>query len=781
VRLRHHPATFAAVLAPVSPTTTDAAGCWQLTSPPEAHIQVVVGNGDRLTRVGHELLTESWSCVEAVPSRIGRGATGRVSAVLHAECAPRRQCHIAWQSLEEDDGTSTWVAGNNAGSHSTQDLSPGDWVVRASAPGYADQEQTLEVAAGVNYELTFDLQRVADAANLQVRVLGPRGLPAGLAEVWLTPDDEYNDVRLEAVATGADGIAMFASVPPGRYDLSAGRFGSEDGSRQIRLPAEAPEVVLEMTARNSRGGRISGRVIGPSGIPVGGAIVAATDASDGSMQATTLTPSDGSFELRVHVPGHRLAAEEYRLSAYTPQAGLGRVPEPVTLANEASADHTITLGRGVDVDGAFAVTGQPGEQFEIHGPFEAPGTYIPVWLTPDGTYHVRGLPTGDWTFGAGSWTADNDVEFVVRVDDDLAVHAPTPAIAFAAKYTVSGQVLMHGAPLVGARVFGNPFSETSADETDTTGHFTVVVPTGTEELFVRLTAPFAHTIPPVASDEEIEITVHGAAVGGRVLDKVTGAPIRTAELFLRRARFIGWTHSFRDFYGVDGNGKFDFGTLPAGHWTVQIDAKGYTQEIIELDLRDVREDLNVELERTTGLRVRASDPSGNRVGDLSFAILRPGENTRLHTSWNDEQDEVWWPSAPLGPGLLTVLAAYEDLYFHGEIDNTGAPLDIALRPAGRLDVYIPEDLRRDPADTRHWPRDSWQARLIDDGGIALAARAYRQITTRLEMHRRDPNIKIRAIVPGEYLLRVTGPDGFEWATRVEIRAGENARVQVPPQ
>ena len=130
-------------------------------------------------------------------------------------------------------------------------------------------------------------------------------------------------------------------------------------------------------------------------------------------------------------------------------AGLAIAPEPIRLEEGESAEQTLILNRGVDVDGAFELTGAPDRTLDLHGPYHLPQFYLPVWATRAGTYHLRGLPPGDWTLSAGSWAADNEVEFVVRVGEDLTVRAPTPRLDFPPRYTVSGQVRMHGEPLVG--------------------------------------------------------------------------------------------------------------------------------------------------------------------------------------------------------------------------------------------------------------------------------------------------------------------------------------------
>lgn len=530
-------------------------------------------------------------------------------------------------------------------------------------------------------------------------------------------------------------------------------------------------------ATKDRSGRIGGRVLDSKGVPVGGAAVTALEEDSDSTVGATVTASNGTFELS-------LPAQGYRLSAYAPDAGLALAPEPISLEEGGRVERTLILSRGADLDGTFVLTGEITQSPGITGPYEWPMFHLPIWSTRSDTYHIRGLPHGDWTFRAGGFRGGcvdaEKVEFVVRVGEDLTVQAPAPVLEFRPSYRVSGQVLMHGEPLVGVSVSGSPMTGTSG-ETDVDGRFAVVVPRGTPELYVGLFAPFARPIPPIDGDREVEITVHGAAVGGRVLDKGTGAPVRTAAIFLLRDRFIGWTHSYRDFHRVDGNGRFDFDTLPSGGWTVQIDADGYTWEIVNIDLRDADEHLQVELEPTVGLRVRARDPLDNVVEDVSLAIQRPGEDARLHTDWDSPDEEVFWPSAPLGPGLLTAVADYKDFYFRGQIDNTGTPIDIVLRPTGRLDVFVPEALLPDESGTWLHPRSGWRAQLIGDDGLPVPALDDHQLTTRLELRTGDPNFRVRGIPPGEYLLDVTGPDGFEWTTHVTIRAGERGRVQVHAQ
>lgn len=775
------PSDYAELALPIT-AETDADGCWFLPDVPKSqyepagYLRVVVFASADPTPIRYEAVDDSWSCFSAEPTRTGQPTTHPSASAVSVDCTPKPSCTVTWQTLESGETSQNWFPGPDPLGRHRRVLMPGGWVVTASAPGYVAQERTIEVVTGEEQMLRFNLELRHDATDLDVIVFGPTGLPASLAAVWLSPSDRHNDVYFSPAATGADGIAKFPSVPPGRYELSARRFRyMENTSHTVRLPADGPHVEMALSAR-PRNVQIAGRVLDSDGEPVGGAAVIAIEAKSSSASGATVTAFDGAFAVDLPAGG-------YRLSAYAPRHGFGMVREQIVLVEGEHAERTLRLDRGADVDGVFTISGAPAQSAGISGPHEWPMFYLPAWTTRTGTYHLRGLPPGDWTMSVGSYES-GQVEFVVHVADDLTVQAPTPALEAPPSYTVSGRVMMHGVPMVGAPVFSSPLlasGQPSADETDEDGGFSIVAPLETSKIYVGLDAPFTHEIAPLQGDRRVEIAVHGAPVRGRVLHQVTGAPIRTAEIFLGRKQPFDWTHSYQDFHRVDGNGRFNFGTLPAGTWTIQVDANGYTQEIVTLELGDEDRDLRVDLEPTVGLHVRVSDAEGNRIENVGLVIQRPGESARLDDGWDREAGEFWWPSAPLGPGLLTIAADYSDLYFRGEINNTGEPIDITLRPAGRLEVQIAEEVLPGIYDTRYPRGNGWQAQLVGADGIAVAARDVFKVRPLLELRHGDPKITARAVAPGEYRLTVTGPNGFEWTTRVAIRAGERTSVQVPPR
>lgn len=755
-----------ALPTPQTAIVTDGQGCWEVENVPTHELDLYFVGQARELVIAEAGEAAFRSCADAEPTVLNEQPTGRVRVVVDICDELPVRCEVTHQTLDETRSqVLSWGSLRVIGTPGDLDLEEGTWIIRARASGYVTEEREVLVETGREKEIRFDLQREADAVDVKVRVLGPRGYPASLTTVNLVVEDSRRDVRIEQALTGVDGIATFPSVPAGLYSLRATRMGySESARRWLDLPADDAIVQLQLAAK-PRSARIAGSVVDSDGAAVGGATVLALEDDGYAELAATVTAFDGSFLMAIP-PG------AYRLSAHADHAGSARLVTPRVLAEGAEAEHTLTLERGGEVNGQFLISGGSDSEIHFGGPHEWLLRNLLAWTTSDGKYHIRGLPPGSWTFEAYLYPSNRRVSFVIEMNDDLSVDAPSPVLDFEPYFNVSGRVLMHGSPLIDASVGGG--------RTDADGRFETRSQSGTTELLVGgLAAPFRYEIEPLDGDREVEIVVHGAHVGGEVLDKATGEPIRTAEISLLRDERVGFSHSYNDSHRVDGLGRFDFGILPAGRWTVRIRADGYTTEVVELDVQDEEIELLVEHEPTSGLRLHVSDANGDAVYGVGLAVQRPGETARLFDGWFRRVHDLWWPSAPTGPALLTVGSGDRSLFYRGEIVNTGAPIDIVLRPGGWLQVHLPEELVPDESTPKPRRSAEWQAQLVGGDGVAVLAHDHLQMTTSFERRGGDPLIEATSIPPGEYQLIVHGPDGFEWSTRVLIRAGEQVRVQVP--
>jgi protocatechuate 3,4-dioxygenase beta subunit len=163
-------------------------------------------------------------------------------------------------------------------------------------------------------------------------------------------------LRAPAVTTGPDGAFALGPIAEGAIRIAARCPSGDQGTAQARAAAGAPDIVVPLTA----GGSVAGRVIDPSGAPIAGTGVVATEVSHGERTTIrngvvtsgiqTVSDAAGAY----HITG--LSAGSYRLSALDRGRPLALRTAPPTV-ELAAAEHKT----GVDItaeraDGVIAGT-----------------------------------------------------------------------------------------------------------------------------------------------------------------------------------------------------------------------------------------------------------------------------------------------------------------------------------------------------------------------------------------------------------------------------------------
>jgi protocatechuate 3,4-dioxygenase beta subunit len=375
-------------------------------------------------------------------------------------------------------------------------------------------------------------------APIAGRVVDEEGKPVGgaqvfAAEVDTTPPDFSIrtpacalDPRRESVETGAEGRFVLSHLEPGVFDLSVDALGyvsatvervqsgiSEAGSeitvRLVRKPPEAtspsPEAALHATQPPAV---VRGRVVGPSGELIAGALV---DNGDRFDRAAVVTDASGHFA----VP---MSEERFEISV----TRAGYAPGHFTdRQRTGSGEVGIRLGRPGAISGRLLGL-RPGEAAtaSVEGVDSLHQQDSDAMIDRDGRYDLTGLRPGRWKVTAQVWPQEITGEVRVNAGETAKLDLRIPRV-----FPVRGRVIgLDGMPApnvsVSLRRTGcNFYGWTRAD-----GTFEIQAEAGTYSAVAEQRGlPASQAMRPVmvagapVGGVEIRISLQTTLVTGRLL------------------------------------------------------------------------------------------------------------------------------------------------------------------------------------------------------------------------------------------------------------------------
>jgi hypothetical protein len=248
-------------------------------------------------------------------------------------------------------------------------LAPDHALARAEARAVIG-ELLVRLEGGATIEGTVRASdgRPVPAARVAVYRAGALGIAASPFE-------------LPSTRTGADGAYRLEHVPSGEVELVAGfdglGAGPRIGVRATRACADGEYVRWDLELVAARA--ITGRVVDPAGIPLGGRTILV---SNESVMKSLTTDAEGAFAFTPNDPGgewtftltgaggvldqreHVHVGDEVELVAivhqgrirggFSDRAGLVRVGERVRAVRAAAGDELMIVETDVDASGAFA-------------------------------------------------------------------------------------------------------------------------------------------------------------------------------------------------------------------------------------------------------------------------------------------------------------------------------------------------------------------------------------------------------------------------------------------
>jgi Carboxypeptidase regulatory-like domain len=524
-----------------------------------------------------------------IEMKAGRALTGQV---VGAGGEPIAGASLSW--LQEGQGLGAMV-----GFGPVKPLGSTDPDGRFRITGLPSGSVSLEIAADGYQTRWMDELRIPDDRDLEdlkivlergswldVRVLNAEGEPVPNAMIFAQP--QVSDLQtmprlsmlraLKPVWTNSQGRVRLSLPEAGVYDVS---FRNE-GRSAVSVTVTAGPGGTPVELRQPPGFEVSGRVIGEDGAGVAEVYVQMIADVPGGL--TSSTGEDGSFVFPA-VPDGR-----YELTAPRQKAGQSDSLD-VEVAGQAVRGLELRLsGAGPGADLSGLVKGLP--------PSDLAMTFVTATSSDlssplgrvdrDGRYSLPGLEPGEWTVQARSVSSGRMVEGRVRIEDGAT--AASLDLDFGAGLTLTGRVLVDGAPLAGADVLAAKTSPVGSGEptqarTAHDGSFKLRDLTPGPLLLLVTGAGAIGATRTIQLEESGEISIEIVTGSLKVtVFSAAGEPLEGAAANLEslepKLPIPVGTTSARS--GPDG--VLEFPRLAAGTYTIEVQKEGFQrrQETVEI-------------------------------------------------------------------------------------------------------------------------------------------------------------------------------------------------------
>ncbi len=647
------------------------------------------------------------------------------------------------------------TADEETGLFEVSDLLPGRYQLRASAPGYLEREQDVEIPAeGTAEHLELRLDRGATLTGT-VRNADGLSLPGILVQRLGDggpPSPFDNDARQRS---GEDGSYKLTGLAAGRHEVEARHGNFLRSVHEVELsPGGVHHLDFELRA----GASLSGEVTDEAGTAISGAHLLISGASN---YKVVYSDAEGRFQ----VSG--LGEGDFRVRGSHPDYATTELPQPVQLRGASVDGITLVLQRGGSVRGQVLGLGFD-ELADTNVWATGPGGTIAGSMDFEGQYRIEALSAGAWTVMA---SVAGDQRYASARIELVTGEEGYVDIEFKAGFVVSGRVMHRAQPVTGApiRLFSDDdvFSGGTA-VTDYQGRFAVDhVEPGVYQLRVLHTGEglnYSEGID-VFGDLDLEIEVPDQKLRGRVVDATDGRPIDRALLRLSQ---IGGRPSnvFPSAYsGPDGS--FEISGLSAGDWRLQADRDGYASASVDVEIGPGfdTEGLELRLGPASGLTLRILLPTGRPADYAAVALLdaqgRPvsaearntGENGRFHL---ERAPAGTWTVVVTSYGISTVVTA----------TAPGPVVPVDLPAAGSLELRVPS-LEDSQALLRLRGADGQPFRTASASGV------------RDHWLLRQGRLNLNGVPAGTWMLEISTADGTTRTHTVQLRAGERQSVELP--
>ncbi|AGC45245.1 PDZ domain-containing protein [Myxococcus stipitatus DSM 14675] len=420
------------------------------------------------------------------------------------------------------------------------ELPPGDYDVRAQAPGFAPTRvSAIVVPSGAFAPLDVKLE--ATTAEVEGTVTNASGQPVAHAEVRAGPREGFS----RSTRTDEQGGYLLTGLAPGPTSVRARRDGAQGWASRVETLKSGTRARVDLTLAES--GIVQGRVTLASGEPVPEpAVVRAMPrggAGGGANMAWTETDAEGLYRLE-------LPAGVYQLTAVLPRARFiyFHQDDPAVTVPEGSSVHqdlVLLEERGI--------TGTVRESSGAPSPFAAVAAVqggdfpitVRVLADEDGSFAIPARPPGApplaalvahnsgrvarvANVGEGKGPVELRLQAAARVSGRVVARTGAPPDGFTLTLTeVDGEEL----PWAGTAPTTRQFPGSTFELRDAPGQplkLSVRTQDGrTGEAVVSLA-------PGGGADVEIPLTQGDSSLSGRAVWSREGGPASGVSVFLDR-------------------------------------------------------------------------------------------------------------------------------------------------------------------------------------------------------------------------------------------------------
>lgn len=420
-----------------------------------------------------------------------------------------------------------------------------------------------------------DLEIVLDrGARLEGRVVDGEGEPVVRArlEARLQGGGASDPDSQPITVSGEDGSYVLQGLETARYKIvvESPTHGRTDAVTAISPGTNRLDIVFE------RGAEVSGRAVDESGAPVAGAAVILSALPSGR-GFDTVSGEDGTFRFPAVRDGL------FRLTGQARGFAEAAAPGEIQVAGQPLRGLELRFTRGVTLTGrllglspaelrgawveAYSARSEEGFQSSGQGTVDA-----------DGRYSLSGLTPGEWDVVA---TASSGRTARGTLQLAAGVRNPVLDIEFPQGFTLTGRVLLDGAPWSGVQILADQVDDDGSGSgmamTAYDGRFTIPnLPPGRYSLVVTSFGGLGYNqAVEITGDRDVTVDVATGRLSGRVVSAAGGDPVPGALVSLEGvdpdlgSTFLG--PSVR----TDEAGVFEIPRLAPGTYKVSIVREGF--------------------------------------------------------------------------------------------------------------------------------------------------------------------------------------------------------------
>ena len=567
------------------------------------------------------------------------------------------------------------------GSFTLDNVPVGQTQIVASAAGYTMSRVSTTVEEGkavTNLEIALQA-----GGKLTGHVTGPDGAP--LAGVVIRPEmmgtrGMMRPPTNESATTDANGEYSLDSLEPGDHTFTFTYASMPPVSKSVTLSDKETRLDVQFT----NGVRAAGVVVTDAGVPVPDALVRASSAAEGPMNASsTRTDASGGFVIEGLAPGH------YTFAATKSGYAEGIVHD-VDIASGAPVRVTMKSG-GVILGHVTGVSGSELAQTNVYASSASGNASAPV--DSGGNYRIEGAPVGTVRVQAnvqmGMAGGRTSAPKMVQVDTGSTVQAD---LEFQSDTVVRGRVTRAGVALDGSMVAFLPRDGKAQTNARTTtgsdGSYTV---TGLEDgsYLVQINdlgrGIFYSSHYDVHGSGTFDIDMKTTSVRGHVLDSSTGEGVANATVDIRPTAGSGGMVMARPTI-TDSNGYYSLDSVAPGSYRASASKEGYGNTMQDVSVSDTAVDLDFKLTQQAGVTltvidardhtmlapmVRVFDSAGNAVVDPRFNFGAVAEPVKL----------------PLSPGTYRAIVSAQGYASQTVTITSPSQPVVALTPGGTIRIY----------------------------------------------------------------------------------------------